>query len=105
VTPGILDNSTISLITPGISKVNENRPEVANGDKTNFITYLNDALQEVDNLQNEAAQSAQKLALGEEDYLHNTIIAYEKANLALQLTIEVRNKILEAYQEIMRIQL
>jgi len=33
------------------------------------------------------------------------MIAYEKANLALQLTIEVRNKIVEAYQEIMRMQM
>jgi len=105
VTPGILDNSAISLIKPGISKAYENGSEVPNGNKTNFISYLNDALQEVDNLQKEAAQNAQKLALGEEDYLHNTMIAYEKANLALQLTIEVRNKILEAYQEIMRIQM
>lgn len=75
-------------------------------DKTSsFMSYLKDALSEVENLQHEASFSATKLVLGEEEYLHNTMIAYEKANLALQLTIEVRNKIVEAYQEIMRIQM
>ncbi|MGE5392104.1 MAG: flagellar hook-basal body complex protein FliE [Deltaproteobacteria bacterium] len=70
-----------------------------------FFSYLKGALQEVDDLQKEAAASGQRLALGDEEYLHNTVIAYEKANLALQLTIQVRDKILEAYQEIMRIQM
>jgi flagellar hook-basal body complex protein FliE len=72
---------------------------------TSFMDYLTGALGEVDALQKDAAASAEKLALGDESYLHNTMIAYEKANLALQLTVEVRNKIVEAYQEIMRIQM
>jgi flagellar hook-basal body complex protein FliE len=76
-----------------------------NGYESSFFSYLKDALQEVDGLQKEATKSAQMLALGDEDYLHNTMIAYEKASLALQLTIEVRDKIVEAYQEIMRIQM
>lgn len=70
-----------------------------------FLTYLNNALKSVDQLQKEALKSAQKLALGDEEYLHNTILAYERANLALQLTLEIRNKLVEAYQEIMRIQM
>lgn len=70
-----------------------------------FFSYLKDALHEVDDLQKEAAASGQRLALGDEEYLHNTVIAYEKAYLALQLTIQVRDKIVEAYQEIMRIQM
>lgn len=105
MTVGIGDNSAITGLKPEFNKSLTAGSETASNNKTNFISYLNDALQEVDNLQKEAAESAQKLALGEEDYLHNTMIAYEKANLALQLTIEVRNKIVEAYQEIMRMQM
>jgi len=75
------------------------------GSGESFFSYLKDALNEVDDLQKEAAASGQRLALGDEEYLHNTVIAYEKANLALQLTIQVRDKIVEAYQEIMRIQM
>lgn len=81
------------------------KEETSSSPKTSFMSYLKDALGQVDNLQREASFSANKLILGEEEYLHNTMIAYEKANMALQLTIEVRNKIVEAYQEIMRIQM
>lgn len=71
-----------------------------------FFSYLQDAMQEANSLQQEASSSAQQLALGgEQQYLHNTTIAYEKAILALQLTVEIRNKIVEAYQEIMRMQM
>lgn len=105
MTVEIGNNSGITGVKPDFNKALTSSSETARNNKTNFISYLNDALQEVDNLQKEAAESAQKLALGEEDYLHNTMIAYEKANLALQLTIEVRNKIVEAYQEIMRMQM
>jgi len=44
------------------------------------------------------------MAMGNNEYLHNTTIAYEKAILGLQLTIEIRNKLVSAYQEIMRMQ-
>lgn len=82
-------------------------PQETNNNKQteSFMDVLMNAIGEVDTLQKNAESSAEKLALGDESYLHNTMIAYEKANLALQLTIEVRNRIIEAYQEIMRIQM
>ncbi|MGI5920209.1 MAG: flagellar hook-basal body complex protein FliE [Syntrophomonadaceae bacterium] len=70
-----------------------------------FMDYLYNALGEVDELQKQAELSAEKLALGDLSYLHNAVIAYEKASLALELTAEVRNRIVEAYQEIMRMQM
>ncbi|MEN6348091.1 MAG: flagellar hook-basal body complex protein FliE [Syntrophomonas sp.] len=95
-----------SLAAPGVDlkSVAGSSSEIQNKE-TGFFDYLKDALREVDGLQKDASASAEKLALGDETYLHNTILAYEKANLALQLTVEVRNKILDAYQEIMRIQM
>lgn len=96
----------LGVINPNLLLENYPLQESATLDKNNsFMDYLKDALNEVDNLQKEASFSASKLVLGEEEYLHNTMLAYEKANLALQLTIEVRNKLVEAYQEIMRIQM
>lgn len=95
---------------PGLSLINSknnilaNTPVLKNG-QGSFLAYLNNAIKEVDQLQKEASTSAVKLSMGEEEYLHNTMLAYEKANLALQLTIEIRNKLVEAYQEIMRIQM
>jgi flagellar hook-basal body complex protein FliE len=102
---GISDNSLIAALKPSYDRSTFSDKEKGKNVSTNFITYLNNALQEVDSLQKQATENAEKLALGDQEYLHNTMIAYEKANLALQLTIEVRNKIVEAYQEIMRIQM
>lgn len=74
-------------------------------DKISFAHFLSDALHQVDNLQKNASTSAVKLLTGEEEYLHNVMLAYEKANLALQLTVEVRDRIIEAYHELMRMQM
>jgi len=59
-------------------------------------------LQEVNNLQKSADQAAIDLALGKIDNVHDVTIAQEKADIALQFTVEVRNKILDAYNQIMR---
>ncbi len=82
-----------------------NRSAEVTGDEGNsFISYLNKALNEVSELQQTAADSGAQMAMGNNEYLHNTTIAYEKAILGLQLTIEIRNKLVSAYQEIMRMQ-
>ncbi|WP_061213825.1 flagellar hook-basal body complex protein FliE [Syntrophomonas wolfei] len=99
---GALDNIPLTGINLGQPPAVQNS---VGSKETGFFNYLKEALQEVDELQKEAASSAEKLALGDESYLHNTILAYEKANLALQLTVEVRNKLMEAYQELMRMQM
>ena len=68
-----------------------------------FGEYLNQALQKVNKLQVEADQMVEKVAQGEED-IHNAFIALEKADLALGIAVQVRNKVVEAYQEIMCMQ-
>ncbi|MCL6451718.1 MAG: flagellar hook-basal body complex protein FliE [Acetobacteraceae bacterium] len=69
-----------------------------------FAEFLSRALAEVNRIQLEADQASQRLVYGEVEDLHQVMILTEKANLALELTIQVRNKLLEAYQEIMRMQ-
>lgn len=48
---------------------------------------------------------AARLAVGEVTDIHQVMIAAEKANIALQLTISIRNQVIEAYQEIGRMQI
>ncbi|HWI62366.1 MAG TPA: flagellar hook-basal body complex protein FliE [Symbiobacteriaceae bacterium] len=67
-----------------------------------FGQYLAEALANVEAAQTEAAAAAQRLATGEIQDVAEVTIASEKATLALQLTVQVRNKVLEAYQEMMR---
>lgn len=76
----------------------------AYGAAISFSQALREALGEVNRLQVEADQVARKLVTGEIKDLSEVTVAAEKANLALQLTIQVRNKAIEAYQEIMRMQ-
>ena len=56
-----------------------------------------------DNLVN-ADQQLQRLATGEADNLHQVMISLEEAKLSFQLLVQVRNKVLEAYQDILRMQ-
>ncbi len=68
-----------------------------------FTGILKDAIKKVDNLQKEADGAIQEFTLGKAP-LHKTMIAIEKANLSFQLMLQVRNKIVDAYQEIMKTQ-
>lgn len=71
----------------------------------NFTEILKDALDKVNQMQVESEEYKKILVLGEVDNLHDVTIASEKANVALQVTMSIRNKIVEAYREIMRIQI
>lgn len=67
-----------------------------------FGTYLKNAIQEVNSKQIESDVMTQKLVRGENVDLHNVMITAQKASIALNATMEVRNKVVEAYQEIIR---
>ena len=70
-----------------------------------FAESLTKALSEVDNLQDEANAAIRTLAIGEDQSIHETMIALEKAEISFQLMMQVRNKIISAYEEIMRMQI
>lgn len=67
-----------------------------------FVRVLQEALTEVNALQLAAEEASRRLVSGSGLELHQVVLATEKASLALQLTIQVRNKILDAFQEVMR---
>jgi flagellar hook-basal body complex protein FliE len=69
-----------------------------------FATTLKKAVGTVDSLQKDADVKMQELATGKSQNIHETMIAAEKADIALKLMVQVRNKIIEAYQEIMKMQ-
>lgn len=53
----------------------------------------------------QADQSVQQLATGQSDSVHETMLALAKADLSLRVFMEVRNKVIDAYQEVMRMQM
>jgi flagellar hook-basal body complex protein FliE len=74
-------------------------------DGPNFSSVLKDAISTANELQKQSDQQIQRLMTGESQDLHTTLIAVQKADLSFQMMMQVRNKIVQAYQEIMRMQI
>jgi len=70
-----------------------------------FKDVLTKAAGELNDSQLKGAQAAQDLATGKADNMHDVVLSMEQAGLALQYAIEVRNKLLEAYQSISQMQI
>jgi flagellar hook-basal body complex protein FliE len=69
-----------------------------------FAAVLQSSLAEVNQMQQKADAAISALATGDKVSLHDTMIAMEQADVSFRLMMQVRNKIVEAYQEILRIQ-
>jgi flagellar hook-basal body complex protein FliE len=69
-----------------------------------FQNVLSSAIGSIESLQNSASDSVQKFLTGQNEELHTTILATQKAELAFELGLQVRNKVVDAYQEIMKMQ-
>lgn len=68
--------------------------------ESDFMKTLRSAMEEVGDLQNEADGKVAQLLTGNGQDVHSTMIAVQKASLAFEMMLEVRNKILAAYQQI-----
>ena len=80
-------------------------PNVAGpSSSVDFGKTLAQAVQQLDGIQQSAADKASRLSAGESVDLHEVMIAQEWASLSLELAVQVRNKLVESYQEIMRMQ-
>lgn len=78
------------------------RPQTAPEPSTSFSNALQSASTELRGLDKEVLASQAELLMGNARDMHTATLAAEKASLALDLVISVRNKAIEAYQEIMR---
>ena len=67
-----------------------------------FSKVLAKSIEEVNKLQKQADKAIEKLATGEVQDIAHAMIAMEKANLSFQLMTQMRNKIVAAYEEVMR---
>ena len=77
------------------------KPQVTPGGQ--FGNLLKEAIQQVNEVEKGSQGELQKY-LGNESDLHSVMIALEKADLSFQVMMQVRNKIVQAYQEIMKAQ-
>ncbi|RSK27024.1 flagellar hook-basal body complex protein FliE [Bacillus sp. HMF5848] len=94
---------TQHILKPQVTQ-NVQQPTVSESTKQ-FSTFLKDAISSVNNAQIKSDTLTTKMALGENVDLHNVMIESQKASVSLQATLEIRNKVIEAYQEVMRMQI
>ena len=70
--------------------------------QTSFVDQLKNAMTEVNDLQTRRETMVEQMVTGEATEVHDVMIAAKESQLAFELLLEVRNKLLESYQEIMR---
>jgi flagellar hook-basal body complex protein FliE len=71
---------------------------------TSFSDILRDSVSKVNEMQTQADTAIKELVAGRSKNIHETMLAIERADSALKLAMSVRNKILDAYKEVMRMQ-
>ena len=96
--------SSVDALRGQLAMGDVERPaEVADG--ADFASALEDAVQSTDQTLRAGDQAAMAMAAGEDVGLHETMIAVEKADIAFRTLTAVKNRALEAYNEVMRMQI
>jgi flagellar hook-basal body complex protein FliE len=88
-----------------ISSLEPLQPLAQAGKPGQFQSVLEGTIQQLESVNNEATDAVQKFLTGENEELHTTVLAAQKAEIAFDLGLQVRNKVVSAYQEIMRMQM
>jgi len=94
---------------PGVKTIPQDRsalkmPSIDEPEKEGFGDLLKDMVSGVNDLQHEAAAKEEQFLKGEITDVHQVMIASEEASVAFDLLMEIRNKLLDSYKEIMRMQ-
>lgn len=101
-------NSMNQLYTQALNQVNNARPNnLVNSEESNpaaFTNLLKDSLMTLEGKQAESAQAVQSLIDGTADDLHTVMIKTTEAQLSLEVAVQIRNRCLEAYNEIKNMQ-
>jgi len=99
---------TINSLTPGLRILPAEVPAPASGTRAagkSFGQQLESAVSDIELQQQEAEYRVGSMLAGDGSDVHEAMIAVQKADLSFQLMLQVRNKVVQAYQEIERMQL
>lgn len=92
------ENRVFTANTEGV----QSRPNTPYEAQQNFASVLNDSINKISEAQAASDQVTERMARGENVDLHQVMIASQKASITMSAALEVRNKVVEAYQEMMR---
>jgi flagellar hook-basal body complex protein FliE len=96
--------SNISEITGDIQPVISGPAKTAEKGSASFDTAIKDALKEVSEVQNNADKAIEDFSKGDVQDIHTVVLAMEKADMSMQTLLQVRTKLLNAYNTIMSMQ-
>ena len=84
------------------SKKDNSQKIASQGTQTSFMDHLTQNITDVNHDQKISEEMATDLVSGKKENIHETMLATTKADLSFKMMVQVRNKVLEAYNEIMR---
>lgn len=90
---------------PSVSQLTLDPANKVSSDKGDFAQLFQSTIQEVEGSQHSADAAMKSLLNGGQGELHSAILADQKAGLQFDMFLQVRNKVVSAYQEVMKIQL
>ena len=93
----------LEMVSQPVGSVRKADPG-ATSEAASFGQWLTKSMQDVNKVMQQADVAASKLVTGENKDIHGTMIAMQKASISMSLMLEVRNKIISAYEEIKRMQ-
>ena len=97
--------ANISSLALGMTGVSDRSAAAPTSASTSFGKVVQQFVNDTNNQQLQADQSVEMLATGQSESIHETMLALTKADLSLRLFMEVRNKVIDAYQDVMRMQM
>lgn len=97
--------SSISGITPSTVTQSTGAAVSSSPSSGSFASALEGAIQSVEQTGQQADTAVQKFLNGEGEELHNVALSVQRASLAFDFGLQVRNKIVSAYQEVMKMQI
>lgn len=98
-----------AIASPALQEIQKDLAELRGGgaagpSEGGFASFLQKSMGDVNELLAQADKKSVELASGKSENLHDAMISFEKAETALKLMVQARNKAIEAYHEIMRMQ-
>ncbi len=91
--------------TPAAILLPSPMPAVGGGGGQAFQSVLSAAVERVEQFRNNSEQAVERFLSGEDEDLHKVALATQRAELAFEMFVQVKNKVVQAYQEVMRMQL
>lgn len=105
LTPAEIGLPALEKSTPSTGAAPSGKASLSGaGNGGGFSNFIERAIGEVDAKLQAADSEKTKVLTGESNNLHQAVIAMQEANVAFTLMVEVRNKLVESYQELMRMQ-